>query len=73
VRTVVTLIGEVLMGMPSLFYAAEAVAAFVMVLMLRRVSYNRALAQAVQIMLTTKTFSIVVGSFLVTVLLNLLH
>jgi len=73
VRAIITLIGELLLQMPSLFYADEAVAAFVMVLMLRRVSYNRALAQAVQITLTTKTFSIVVGSFLVTVLLNLLH
>lgn len=72
VRAVVTLIGEAAMGMPSLFYADEALAAIAMVILLKRVSYNHALAQAVQITLTTKTFTVVVGSFLVTVLMHAL-
>lgn len=73
VRAVIGLLGFLLLQMPSLFYADEAVAAVVMVLVLRKVSINQSLAQAVQITVTTKVFSIVVGSFLYVVLLNLLH
>ncbi|HET7538096.1 MAG TPA: hypothetical protein VFJ90_16665, partial [Candidatus Didemnitutus sp.] len=60
------------MHMPSLFYADEAAAAVVMVILLKRVSYNHSLNQAVTITLTTKTFSVVVGSFLVTILMRAL-
>lgn len=73
VRSVIGLIGFFLLGMSSLFYADEAVAAVVMVLVLRKVSINQSLAQAVQITMTTKVFSIVVGSFLFVVMLQLLH
>lgn len=73
VRTVVGLIGFFLLDMSSLFYADEAVAAIVMVPVLRKVSINQSLAQAVQITMTTKVFSVVVGSFLFVVILNLLH
>ena len=59
--------------MESLFYADEAVAAIVMVLVLRKVSINRSLAQAVQITMTSKVFSIVVGSFLFVMFMHLLH
>ena len=71
VRGGIGLIGLLLLQMPSLFYADEAVAALVMVLVLRKVSINESLAQAVQITMTTKTFSIVVGSLLFTVLMRL--
>lgn len=73
VRSVIGLIGFLLLDMSSLFYADEAVAAIVMVLVLRKVSINQSLAQAVQITMTTKVFSIVVGSFLFVVMLNLLN
>jgi len=73
VRAVIGLLGFLLLQMTSLFYADEAVAAVVMVLVLRKVSINQSLAQAVQITMTTKVFSVVVGSFLFVVLLNLLH
>lgn len=73
VRTVIGLIGFLLLDMSSLFYADEAVAAIVMVLVLRKVSINQSMAQAVQITMTTKVFSVVVGSFLFVVMLNLLH
>lgn len=73
VRAVIGLIGFLLLQMTSLFYADEAVAAVVMVLVLRKVSINQSLAQAVQITMTTKVFSVVVGSFLFVVLLHLLH
>jgi hypothetical protein len=73
VRGAVGLVGLLLLQMPSLFYADEAVAAFVMVGVLRKVSINQSLAQAVQITMTAKTFSIVVGSLVVTVLLRLLN
>jgi hypothetical protein len=73
VRAVVGLIGLLLLQMESLFYADEAIAAIVMVLVLRKVSINQSLAQAVQITMTTKVFSVVVGSFLFVVMLNLLH
>ena len=66
-------LGMFWLKMPSLFLADEAVAAVVMVLILRKVSINQSMAQAVQITMTTKTFSIVVGSFLFTVLLRLFN
>lgn len=73
IRSVIGLIGFVVLDMSSLFYADEAVAAFAMVLVLRKVSINQSLAQAVRITMTTKVFSIVVGSFLFVVMLQLLH
>jgi hypothetical protein len=62
-RMVVGLIGG-LMGASSLFYVDEATAAIVLVLVLRKVSTNQSLQQAVTITMTCKTFSIVVGSFI---------
>jgi hypothetical protein len=72
VRMVIGLFFALLLDMPT-FYADEAIAAIVMVMVLRKVSINQSLAQAVQITMTTKVFSIVVGSFLFVVMLNLLH
>ncbi len=68
VRAVMGAIGMAWLQMPSLFYADEAIASVVMVMVLRKVSINQSLGQAVQITMTTKTFSVVVGSFLFTVL-----
>jgi len=62
VRLVVGIIGG-LLGMMSLFYADHAAAAIVLVLVLRKVSTNQSLQQAVTITMTSKVFSIVVGSF----------
>jgi len=73
VRAAVGLVGLLLLQMPSVFYADEAVGAIAMVVVLRKVSINQSLAQAVQITMTTKVFSVVVGSFLFVVLLSLLH
>ncbi len=42
-------------------------------LVLRKVSTNQSLNQAVTIAFTVKTFSIVVGSILFVAMLNLLH
>lgn len=72
VRLVIGLIFALVLDMPT-FYADEAVAAIVMVMVLRKVSINQSLAQAVQITMTTKVFSIVVGSFLLVVMTQLLH
>jgi hypothetical protein len=72
VRVTVDLIGHHLLGMMSLFYADEAIAAVALVMVLKKVSINQSTAFAVQITVTSKVFSIVVGSFLVTVLLNVL-
>ncbi len=72
VRMVVGIIGG-LMGMFSLFYADEALAAIVLVLVLRKVSTNQSLQQAVTITMTCKVFSIVVGSFLAVVIMHSLH
>lgn len=52
------------LGMGTTMYADEATAAIILVVVLRKVSYNQSLAQAVTITMTSKTFSIVVGSFL---------
>jgi len=60
------------LGSGSTMFADDAVAALVLVGVLRKVSYNHALAQAVTITLTSKTFSIVVGSFLSTFLMHTL-
>lgn len=72
IRMVIGLLFALLLDMPT-FYLDEAIAAVAMVLVLRKVSINQSLAQAVQITMTTKVFSIVVGSFLFVVLLQLLH
>ena len=70
VRGIAGVIGTVWLQMPTLFYADEALAAIVMILILRKVSINQSLAQALQVTMTTKTFSIVVGSLLVTLALH---
>jgi hypothetical protein len=72
VRGVIGYIGYKLLESPSLFYADEAVSAFVMVPLLRKVSINQRLALAVEVVFTVKTFTIVVGSFLITVALHAL-
>lgn len=73
VRAIISGLGIFLLKMPSVFYADEATAAIIMVLVLRKVSVNQSLAQAVQITMTTKVFSIVVGSFLFTLLMSALN
>jgi hypothetical protein len=73
VRAVVLGIGEGLLGMFTVFYADEALAAIVLVVVLRKVSTNQSLQQAVTITLTSKVFSIVVGSFVTVAILNALH
>jgi len=73
VRSAIGLVGFLLLHMSSLFYADEAVAGIAMVLVLRKVSINQSLAQAVQITMTTKVFSVVVGSFLFVLLLHAMH
>ena len=73
VRAGMGLAGTLLLGFPSLFYADEAVGALVMVILLKKLSINHSIAQAIELTMTTKTFSIVVGSLLVTLLLRLLY
>lgn len=72
IRGVIGYIGYGVLEMMSLFYADEAVAALVMVGLLRKVSINQRLSLAIEVVLTTKVFSIVVGSFVVTVLMRTL-
>lgn len=73
VRAVIGVIGYVVLEMFTLLYADEAIAAIVLVMVLRKVSTNQSLQQAVTITLTSKVFSIVVGSFLTVLILNALH
>jgi hypothetical protein len=61
------------LGFPTLFYADEAISGVVMLMLLKKLSINQSINQAIQLTLTTKTFTVVVGGFLVTVLLRLLH
>lgn len=70
VRTTVSMSGKLLLGMPTVFYADEAISAIVMVMVVKKVSTSQSLNQAIQITMTTKVFTIVAGSFLVTVLLS---
>jgi len=71
VRTAVSLGGKILLGMPTVFYADEAIAAIVMVMLVKKLSTSQSLNQAIQITMTTKVFTIVAGSFLVTMVLQL--
>lgn len=71
-RAAVSVFGMVVLQMFTVFYADEAAGAVVLVLVLRKVSTNQSLQQAVTITLTAKIFSIVVGSFLLTILLRVL-
>lgn len=73
VRALILGIGEGLMGLMSVFYADEALASIVLVLVLRKVSTNQSFQQAVTITMTSKVFSVVVGSFLSVVILRALH
>lgn len=72
VRFLLSVIGEVVLKMPSLFYADEAIAAGVLVFVLRKVSHNKSLGRAVTITMTSKVFSIVVGSMVAVVVMNAL-
>ena len=72
IRGVIEFVGYNVLHAMSLFYFDEAVSAFVMVPLLRKVSINQRLALAVEVVFTVKTFTIVVGSFLVTVALRAL-
>lgn len=66
------LMGELLLGFPTLFSADDLVGGIVMLFLLKKLSVNHAIGQAIQLTLTTKTFIIVVGSFLLTMVLRLL-
>ena len=72
IRLVTREIGTRILGLPTLFNADQAVATLGLVMVVRRVSYNHALGKAVEIALTTKTFSVVVGAFIFTLALNYL-
>lgn len=73
VRGLLSIIGTVVLKAYSLFYLDEALAAIVLVLVLRKVSTNQSLNQAVTIAFTVKVFSIVVGSIVMVGLMGLLH
>ncbi|MEO6002439.1 MAG: hypothetical protein ABIZ04_11875 [Opitutus sp.] len=73
VRGAMQLAGELWLGFPSLFYADDAVGALFMVLLLKKLSINQSTGQAIQLTLTTKTFTVLVGAFLVTIILRLRH
>jgi hypothetical protein len=70
VRAVVGVLGEIVLKLPSLFYADEALAALVLVAVLRKVSHNKSLARAVTITMTVKVFSTVVGSMVAVAVMN---
>jgi len=67
------LTGALVLGFPTMFNADDAVGGIVMLFLLKKLSVNHAIGQAIQLTLTTKTFIIVGGSFLVTILLRLMH
>jgi len=72
VRTAVSLGGKLLLGMPTVFYADEAISVIVMVMLVRKMSTSQSLNQAIQITVTTKVFTIGAGSFFVTMLLQMI-
>lgn len=64
VKVVVRVIGILLLDMPMLFYADEALGALAMIFVLRKVSTNQRLEQAVTVTFTSKIFAVVCGYFL---------
>lgn len=72
VRTIVNEVGTRALQMPSLFYADDAVALLVLVIVLQKVSFNRSLAKAVEVAMTAKVFAVLVGGFLFAMLLRFL-
>ena len=70
VRFTLTLIGEVWLGLPSMFYLDEVIATCVLVAVIRHVSDNKSLGRAVTIAMSSKVFSIVVGSMVAVAVMN---
>ena len=66
------LVGELVLGFPTLLSADDLVGGIAMLFLLKKLSVNHAIGQAIQLTLTTKTFMVVAGSFLVTMALRLL-
>jgi ribosomal protein L6P/L9E len=65
------LIGELVLGFPTLLSADDLVGGIVMLFLVKKLSINHSIGQAVQLTLTTKTFIVVVGSFLITMVVRL--
>lgn len=59
-------------GFPDTFYADQAVATLVMFFLLKKLSINHSIPQAVQLTMTTKTFTVVVGLMLISIILQML-
>lgn len=72
VRVACGLLGQLIFGINTLLFADEAIAGIVLLFVLRKVSTNQSLQQAITITMTSKVFSVVVGSFLATVIMNAL-
>lgn len=70
---VIGLIGEYVFHTTSLYYLDRIAATIVLVLVLRKVSTNQSLNQAVSIALGSRLFTMLVKLMLFTVLLNALH
>ena len=70
VRGGMALAGKLLLELSTLFYLDEVISGVVMVLMLKKMSINQSTAQAVELTMTAKTFTIVVGAFLVSMILQ---
>ncbi|HYC71255.1 MAG TPA: hypothetical protein VEB66_08625 [Opitutaceae bacterium] len=69
VKVVVRVVGFVFLDLDTFFYADEAIGAIALVFILRKVSTNQRLEQAVTVMFTSKIFAVVVGHFLGAMLL----
>jgi hypothetical protein len=72
-RTAVDFAGTQWLGLPTLFGADEAIAGLALLLVLKQVAINRSTPVVARVVLATKTFTLVIGSFVVTVLLRLIH
>ena len=72
VSGIMNLVGELVLGFPTLFSADDLVGGIVMLFLLKNLSVNHAIGQAIQLTLTTKTFIVVAGLFLITAIVRLL-
>ncbi len=70
VRFVLQALGNIVLELPSMFYVDEIIATCVLVAVIRHVSDNKSLGRAVTIGMSSKIFSIVVGSLVAVAVMN---
>ena len=69
-RMMMHMVANYFLHLPSFFFVENGIAAIVLVIVLTKVSINRSVGQAVQLAISSKTFSLVVWALLVTTMMR---